>query len=757
MQTAEAGDQELVNAFVEDHDVEAFAVLVERHGMLVTGVCQRVLGPGPDAVFLLLARRTRTSHLRTPGPLEKGLHAVFVPLVFVVFLPLTLVALCTGSRRRQVAWSAAPEWHHFACLFVAGARRRAPSRPLLERLAVALAVRTRRHREDPWPRMRARFDKVIAGFPPRFRDPLIRVHLEGRSLEATAQALDRPVDSMDADLRRARRWLCAKCGAGGRLDEGTLVRHLDEELQAAAVPAARVAAIARAAVAFAHGSTPAASPGALALAQAHLRSIASIQRVTWPVGLLCLVWSLTMPTMAITSVVSATRAAARVSAALPPPAPLTDAALGDQDWSVRLAALQARALRDGTIPPAPAAALAHDPIWTVRTAFVGALPDLQLAPPAVIAYLTAGLADPQWPVRAAAAEAVGEIGAPAIGLLPTVRRLCEDPLVAHAARFAVQRLAPVPAAPLTTQMAARTAELVRQLGPRWTVREGAPGLILVAAPGLPAGAPATALAAYAQARRTLAWVLPADQPLTRPLGLVLVDGSAAIAHGVPELGLTGNGYDPDQGLGLADPHQSGSIAWVVAAALLHQDAGWDERGLVEGITIPRWFQEGIQAAGTSISVTFGGNTRVADLRHEQLLIWLAHAGLSRGATIAALETGVPARMPAPSLAWLCGLDDAGYAASLTAPDQPACSLGCVLTRFLIDRQAVVECYHTLRRNLARHRSRTVRAWATPGAAATALTAATGSSLAGLQRQLVHWVVAGEPAAPAAAHPQGASF
>ena len=55
-------DRELLGRFVAANDGDAFAVLVERHGPMVLGVCQRTLANRHDAedacqaVFLVLAQ-----------------------------------------------------------------------------------------------------------------------------------------------------------------------------------------------------------------------------------------------------------------------------------------------------------------------------------------------------------------------------------------------------------------------------------------------------------------------------------------------------------------------------------------------------------------------------------------------------------------------------------------------------------------------------------------------------------------------------
>src|SRR5215510_13025526 len=62
-QTSELSDRELVQRFADQRDEVAFAALVGRHGAMVIGVCQRVLGQEQDAedvfqaVFLVLSRK----------------------------------------------------------------------------------------------------------------------------------------------------------------------------------------------------------------------------------------------------------------------------------------------------------------------------------------------------------------------------------------------------------------------------------------------------------------------------------------------------------------------------------------------------------------------------------------------------------------------------------------------------------------------------------------------------------------------------
>src|SRR5581483_10751667 len=77
---ADLSDAELVGRFVERRDEAAFTALVRRHGLLVLGVCRRVLRHEQDAedafqaTFLVLARDAAS--VGRPGAIGNWLYGV---------------------------------------------------------------------------------------------------------------------------------------------------------------------------------------------------------------------------------------------------------------------------------------------------------------------------------------------------------------------------------------------------------------------------------------------------------------------------------------------------------------------------------------------------------------------------------------------------------------------------------------------------------------------------------------------------------
>jgi RNA polymerase sigma factor (sigma-70 family) len=152
----------------------AFAVLVERHGAMVLGVCRRILGDPHDAedafqaTFLVLARKGRS--VRVEGSLGRWLFGV-----------ATRVAARARSDRL---------------------RRRARERSGLDRVEAAEldAALTDPDRAE----VLAAIVREVAALPARFQAPVLLCDLEGAGCEEAARRLGWPIGTVKSRLSRAR-------------------------------------------------------------------------------------------------------------------------------------------------------------------------------------------------------------------------------------------------------------------------------------------------------------------------------------------------------------------------------------------------------------------------------------------------------------------------------------------------------------------------------------------------------------------------
>jgi RNA polymerase sigma factor (sigma-70 family) len=163
----------LVRRFTSEHDDEAFAALMDRHGPMVLGVARRLVHDHHtaedvfQATFLRLARRAR--QLRDPAALPAWLHQTAYNLA--------LTAL-RARKRRLLRETSVP--------------RRASTSPLDELSSRELLTL---------------LDEELRRLPDTFRLPLILCCLEGRSLDEAATVLGWTVGSVKGRLERGRQRL----------------------------------------------------------------------------------------------------------------------------------------------------------------------------------------------------------------------------------------------------------------------------------------------------------------------------------------------------------------------------------------------------------------------------------------------------------------------------------------------------------------------------------------------------------------------
>jgi RNA polymerase sigma factor (sigma-70 family) len=173
-------DRELLGRFVESNDESAFAVLVERHGQMVLGVCRRLL-PHHDAedacqaAFLVLARKAAS--LRKVESLASWLHGV----------------------ARRVA---------------ANARRDADLRKARE-AGAAQAVAKRPAGDPTWSEVQLALDEELGRLPERYRAPLVLCYLECLTRDEAAARLGVSAGTLHGRLERGREMLRARLSKRG--------------------------------------------------------------------------------------------------------------------------------------------------------------------------------------------------------------------------------------------------------------------------------------------------------------------------------------------------------------------------------------------------------------------------------------------------------------------------------------------------------------------------------------------------------------
>jgi RNA polymerase sigma factor (sigma-70 family) len=196
----DGADRQLLARFVEERDEVAFAELVARHGSLVFGVCERLLGHRQDAedafqaTFLLLARKASSVRwTNTAGP-----------WLYEVARRIALEARTTRDRRR------------------------ARERPMSSEVPPPEVPPVE---PQDW---RPLFDDELGRLPEKYRTALVLCELEGRSRKDTARLLGVPEGTLSSRLAAARRMLAERLARRGVTLSGIVLAGT------AAVPAALV-------------------------------------------------------------------------------------------------------------------------------------------------------------------------------------------------------------------------------------------------------------------------------------------------------------------------------------------------------------------------------------------------------------------------------------------------------------------------------------------------------------------------------------
>jgi RNA polymerase sigma factor (sigma-70 family) len=213
-------DADLLERFLTRREEAAFALLVQRHGPMVLGVCRRVLHDRHTA--------------------EDAFQATF----------LILVRRAASIRKQESVGS----WLHGVARRVAAkARAQAAARSRRERRATEMP-RTQPLDDLTWQELRGVLDEEIGRLPEKYRAALVHCALEGQSYDQAARELGWPKNSLAKRLTRARELLRGQLARRGiALTGAALALALGEEAAGAPVTALLTMNTVRAAVCAAAG------------------------------------------------------------------------------------------------------------------------------------------------------------------------------------------------------------------------------------------------------------------------------------------------------------------------------------------------------------------------------------------------------------------------------------------------------------------------------------------------------------------------
>jgi len=166
----EATDSHLLKRFATQRDETAFTALLQRHGPMVWGVCERVLRDSHDAedafqaTFLVFVRKAGS--ISQPELLDNWLYGV---------------AYHTALKAKAEA-----------------AKRRAHERQVVDMAEGSASV------DVVWADLRPVLDEEMSRLPDKYRVPFVLCYLQGRTNEEAARLLGCPKGTVLSRLARAR-------------------------------------------------------------------------------------------------------------------------------------------------------------------------------------------------------------------------------------------------------------------------------------------------------------------------------------------------------------------------------------------------------------------------------------------------------------------------------------------------------------------------------------------------------------------------
>src|SRR6516225_2718544 len=196
-------DAQLLKQFIEHRDESAFATIVQRHGLMVLGVCRRLVHDQHDA--------------------EDAFQATF--------LILARKAASIAKRELLANWLYGVAYNTALKATAASMKRRAKEKQVTE--MPDLAAREPAVKNDE---LLALLDRELSRLPEKYRLPIIFCDLEGKSRRQAARLLGCPEGSLSSRLTRAKAMLARRLARHGLAVSGaSLAASLAQQRASASV------------------------------------------------------------------------------------------------------------------------------------------------------------------------------------------------------------------------------------------------------------------------------------------------------------------------------------------------------------------------------------------------------------------------------------------------------------------------------------------------------------------------------------------
>ncbi len=219
--TGALSDRQLLETFRSQHSEASFTALVQRHGAMVFGVCQRLLRHTQDA--------------------EDAFQATFLAL-----------ARQADSIRRQEALGS---WLHGVAYRIAEKMKRTAARRSARERCITPLPCGNAMDDITWRELRSVLDEELQKMPEKYSTPLVLCYLEARTQDEAARRLGWSKNTFGRRLNQARQMLARRLIRRGlTLSAALSVPLLTDTAAQAALPPLLVATTVRAGLASALGN-----------------------------------------------------------------------------------------------------------------------------------------------------------------------------------------------------------------------------------------------------------------------------------------------------------------------------------------------------------------------------------------------------------------------------------------------------------------------------------------------------------------------